>query len=288
MRRLRRRMQIVFQDPASSLDPRQRIGEALGEPLRVTASPRGGAEGAGRRAACRGRAAATAAARFPTILRRPAPAHRHRPGARARARLIFATSRSRPSTSRSRRRSCGCSNRSGKSRNLAFVFISHDLGVVRHFCQRVTVMYLGRVVESGPVARSSASRCTPIPSSSGLLAGAGPGAAGGDELQEGEPPLAAPAPGVATSIPAARAPSTAAAPRRRLARGGAGPHRGLPPLRRRVNGGPSADGHRPETWWRYPFRPDCSSFRSGDEAPSRRGMTEDEDDWGWWRFSDWD
>ncbi len=39
-----------------------------------------------------------------------------------------------------------------RSRNLALVFISHDLEVVRHVCDRVLVMYLGKIVEAGPVA----------------------------------------------------------------------------------------------------------------------------------------
>ena len=39
-----------------------------------------------------------------------------------------------------------------KDRGLSYLFITHDLGVVRNFCDRVFVMYLGSVVESGPVA----------------------------------------------------------------------------------------------------------------------------------------
>ena len=83
LRKLRRRMQIVFQDPFASLNPRMTVGEILEEPLIV--------HGIGDRAARRARVNAVAGAGRPRlvpratlsarILRRPAPAHRHRPRA---------------------------------------------------------------------------------------------------------------------------------------------------------------------------------------------------------------
>ena len=74
-------------------------------------------------------------------------------------------------------------------RGLSFVFISHDLGVIRYFCQRVVVMYLGRVIEEGPASdlldkplhpyTDLLRRSSPVPD---------PEAAIEMKLQEGEPP----------------------------------------------------------------------------------------------------
>ena len=85
LRPLRRQMQMIFQDPFSSLNPRMTIAEIIGEPLLVNGM--GDARDAQR--ARRGTAGPGAPAErlsepVPArVLRRPAPAHRHRPRARA-------------------------------------------------------------------------------------------------------------------------------------------------------------------------------------------------------------
>ncbi len=153
LRALRRHMQMVFQDPASSLDGRQRIVDALGEPLRV----HGLASGAAVRPMVTRLLdevglPQSALDRYPHEF---SGGQRQRLGiARALALgpdLIFADEPVSALDVSVQAQILKLLETLRRERNLAFVFISHDLGVVRYFCQKVVVMYLGRVVESGPV-----------------------------------------------------------------------------------------------------------------------------------------
>ena len=154
MRALRREIQIIFQDPYASLNPRLTIRRALAEPMLL--------HGVATRANVREKIA--------DILREvglPAEAmekypHEFSGGQRQRIgiaralvldpKLIVADEPVSALDVSIQAQILRLMAKLQETRRLSFVFISHDLGVVRYFCKRVAVMYLGRVVETGPVA----------------------------------------------------------------------------------------------------------------------------------------
>jgi oligopeptide/dipeptide ABC transporter ATP-binding protein len=155
MRRLRRRMQIVFQDPFSSLNPHLRIGEAIAEPIQIHGLATGPALAA-RVDALLDRVGLprTARERFPhefsggqrqriAIARALAPEPDFIVADEAVAALDVSIQAQILNLLADLRADL----------NLTMLFISHDLGVVQHIADRVAVMYLGRIVEIGDGAR---------------------------------------------------------------------------------------------------------------------------------------
>jgi oligopeptide transport system ATP-binding protein len=155
LRQRRRDLQMIFQDPLASLDPRMRIEEAVGEPLRnfevrldraerrervraaleavgiaadaLTRLPREFSGGQAQRIAL-----ARALICDPAILLCDEPVSALDLGTRGQVLRLLRTHAS--------------------ERGLALLFISHDLAAVRHLCERVLVLYQGRVVEEGATA----------------------------------------------------------------------------------------------------------------------------------------
>ena len=151
LRRLRPKLQMIFQDPAASLSPRMRIGDALAEAIRVHKIASGaGVDELVRSALSEVGLPPESANRFPHEF---SGGQKQRIGiARALVlspSLIIADEPVSALDVSVQAQILNLMARLKAERNIAFVFISHDLGVVRHFCERTAVMYLGQVIESG-------------------------------------------------------------------------------------------------------------------------------------------
>jgi oligopeptide/dipeptide ABC transporter ATP-binding protein len=149
LRKLRRHMQIVFQDPVSSLNPRMTVGNIIGEPLEVHGIAKG-AEKRERVAALLERVGLdpSYALRYP---------HEFSGGQRQRVGIARALALSpdfivcdEPVSALDvsiQSQILNLLDDLQRERHIAYLFIAHNLAVIEHFSDDVAVMYLGRVVE---------------------------------------------------------------------------------------------------------------------------------------------
>jgi oligopeptide transport system ATP-binding protein len=154
LRRARKDFQLVFQDPWSSLDPRMRVRDIIAEPMQIFAR-RGELDLDG--AAIEARVASlmescglskSFAERYPHEF---SGGQRQRVGiARALAlgpKLIIADEPVSALDVSIQSQILNLLKDLQRQFNLTFLFIAHDLAVVEYFCDRIAVMYLGRIVE---------------------------------------------------------------------------------------------------------------------------------------------
>jgi oligopeptide/dipeptide ABC transporter ATP-binding protein len=150
LKALRREMQMIFQDPYSSLNPRKTVGSIVGEPFAIHGLATG--EGERRRAVQELMEQVGLNPehynRFPHEF---SGGQRQRIGvARALAlgpKLIVADEPVSALDVSIQAQILNLLRRLQRERGITLVFIAHDLSVVRHMCDRVAVMYLGQVVE---------------------------------------------------------------------------------------------------------------------------------------------
>jgi len=154
LRQMRRRMQIVFQDPYSSLNPRRTVGDAIGEPLSVHGLAKG-AEVDRRVSRLLERVG------LPGSYRSRYP-HEFSGGQRQRVCIARALALEpefivcdEAVSALDISIQAQILNLLGDLRDelgLTYLFISHNLNVVRHIADRIAVMYLGKLVEVAPAA----------------------------------------------------------------------------------------------------------------------------------------
>jgi peptide/nickel transport system ATP-binding protein len=155
LRAVRARMQVVFQDPYAALDPRMTVGEFVAEPLVIHRAVSSRTEREDRVAALFRRVGLN-----PDFMRRYP--HEFSGGQRQRVGIARAIAlgpsfivADEPITALDvsiQAQVVNLFQDMQQEMGIAYLFIAHDLNMVRYLCQRVAVMLRGRIVEMGPVA----------------------------------------------------------------------------------------------------------------------------------------
>ncbi|MFO7995771.1 MAG: dipeptide ABC transporter ATP-binding protein [Dehalococcoidia bacterium] len=149
LRQLRRQMQLIFQDPYGSLNPRMKVGDIVGEPLRVHRLAEGNEYRA--RVAELLQAVGLSAAMANRYPHEFSGGQRQRIGvARALAvspALIVCDEPVSALDVSIQAQTINLLEELQSQFNFSYLFIAHDLSVVRHISDRVAVMYLGKIVE---------------------------------------------------------------------------------------------------------------------------------------------
>jgi oligopeptide/dipeptide ABC transporter ATP-binding protein len=153
MRRLRARMQMVFQDPYSAIDPRYTIAEAVMEPFKIQGK---------RFTAAEATETVNALLAMVGLSSQLADSYPHQLSGGQKQRVGIARALAlkpallvldEPTASLDvsvQAQIISLLERLQDELNLTYLFISHDLALVKYFCDEVLVMYLGRVVEALP------------------------------------------------------------------------------------------------------------------------------------------
>lgn len=154
MASIRKKLQVVFQDPYSSLDPKWRVGDIIAEPLRVHGI--GDVVSRKKKVLELMQQVGLRPEQFYRFPHEFSGGQRQRIGiARALALEPEVIIADEPVSALDVSIQAQIINLFKKLKNqmgLTYVFISHDLSVVKHICDRVAVMYLGQIVEIAPTS----------------------------------------------------------------------------------------------------------------------------------------